>query len=93
MNKMFEKLEDKLKELEIRIEKLIVIQNNIQENYIKLYDELQILRKELQNLMYNYNKSIAQITTEIKWLEKLKNYSLLTAGIGGIVYIIYEFLK
>ncbi len=85
MNKI-EDIEKRLFELEKNIEKLIIITDNIQSNYLDIYTEIKEIRKEIKNL---YIKE-EQLDTNLRWLIKLKDYSIYI-GAGGVVILAFKY--
>jgi len=79
-------IDERLRQLEINIEKIILIQDNIQTNYLNLYNEVKAIRSDIKKLELKEN----EIETNVKWITKLKNYSLISGSILAGVYALYK---
>ncbi|MEM5806966.1 MAG: hypothetical protein QW474_01100 [Candidatus Aenigmatarchaeota archaeon] len=82
----------KTEELDAKIEKLYLITDNIQTNYLNITSEIKEINKNINTIMIK----IATLENDICWLNKLKNPFIIIGsgtGIGSLIYFLYEFMK
>jgi putative ribosome biogenesis GTPase RsgA len=87
MNKINE-LEEKFNELDKKLDKIILISDNIQTNYIKFYDEFNNFKKDIQTKITDLRLKQIEIETNLQWIQKLK-IGIYVGGSGiGLVSLI-----
>jgi putative ribosome biogenesis GTPase RsgA len=81
-------LEEKFNELDKKLDKIILITDNIQTNYIKFYDEFSNFKKDIQTRITDLRLKQIEIETNLQWIQKLK-IGIYVGGSGiGLVSLI-----
>jgi putative ribosome biogenesis GTPase RsgA len=87
MTKLTE-LEEKFNELDKKLDKIILISDNIQINYVKFYDEFNSFKKDIQSKITDLRLKQIELETNLKWIQKLKiGIYVGSSGIGVLSLI------
>jgi putative ribosome biogenesis GTPase RsgA len=87
MTKLTE-LEEKFNELDKKIDKIILITDNIQTNYLKFYEEFNSFKKDIQTKITDLRLKQIELETNLQWIQKLK-LGIYVGGSGiGLISLI-----
>lgn len=93
MTNKYSDYDERLRKVEIDTEKLLTITDNIQKNYLDMYEEMKKYRETLSSLSVN----IKEIKTNLEWVVKIKNISVISgsivAGVSGLYYFMKEYIN
>jgi len=81
-------LEEKFNELDKKIDKIILITDNIQTNYLKFYEEFNSFKKDIQTKITDLRLKQIELETNLQWIQKLK-LGIYVGGSGiGLISLI-----